>query len=88
MGLSKPVACFTVNAEVDPGTLPRILEPFAKRGLTPKKVHVSEDQPNGNYLLIDVQMADMDLETATLIGRSLDQIYGVQSVLVSTKIAG
>lgn len=91
-GLSHPksnsVACFAVTAERDPGTLPRILEPFAKRGLTPRQVHVSEDLSEGGHLMIDVQMAGMDLETAAKIGSGLDQLFGVRSVLVSNKITG
>ncbi|WP_245957127.1 hypothetical protein [Aestuariispira insulae] len=87
-GLPAPVACFSVHAKSDPGSLPRVLEPFAKRGLVPAQVHVTRDRDDNGLLQIDLQMADMDLDTATTIGRSLNQIFGIQSVLVSEKVTG
>ena len=87
-----PVACFSVHAESDPGSLPKVLEPFAKRGLVPRQVHVTRETglsgSEAGGLQIDLQMTGMDLETATTIGRSLNAIFGIHSVLVSEKVSG
>lgn len=80
-------ACFTVTATAHPGMLPRVLEPFAKRGLIPSKLHAVEQDDSQSALLIDLQVAHMELETAQKIGNSLSQVFGVNSVLVSAKVA-
>lgn len=80
--------CFAVRAMVAPGILPRILELFAKRNLVPTKWHsvvVGSDQ---DELQIDLQMEGIDSDLAGYIARCLRQIYGVDSVLTSAKIAG
>lgn len=80
-------ACFTVTAMAHPGMLPRVLEPFAKRGLVPTKLHAVEQSDHDAALLIDLQVVDMELETAQKIGSTLNQVFGVNSVLVSAKVA-
>ncbi|WP_259781472.1 hypothetical protein [Aestuariispira ectoiniformans] len=80
-------ACFTVTAAAHPGMLPRVLEPFAKRGLVPSKLHAVEQDDGQSALLIDLQVAQMELETAQKIGNTLNQVFGVNSVLVSAKVA-
>ena len=83
-------ACFSVTADTDPGTFPRVIELFAKRGLTPLKCHSSQTHMNANMEIdtqqvIDIQMTGMDQALANKIGASLRQTYGVFSVLLSTK---
>lgn len=84
----RPVACFSVTAQRDPSVLPRVLEPFAKRGLVPSRVHASEEDAPGRPILIDVQVDGMPQAAAEKVGQTLTQTVGVQSVLVSAKIAG
>ena len=51
---------FTVLAEADPGLLPRLLQPFAKRDLTPDSF---EARMTGGAMRIDIAMASMPAET-------------------------
>lgn len=75
-------ACFSVTASAGPGVLPRILEPFAKRGLVPGRF---ESHRRDEVLTVDIRMDPMDLELARYIGRCLDRIFEVERVLVSEK---
>ncbi len=80
--------CFAIRAAAAPGTLPRVLELFAKRNLVPTKWHSAVIGPGRDELQIDLQMEGIDGELAGYIARCLRQIYGVDSVLTSTKTAG
>ena len=80
--------CFAVRAMVGPGILPRILELFAKRNLVPTKWHSVVVGTDQDELQIDLQMEGIDSELAAYIARCLRQIYGVDSVLTTTKTAG
>lgn len=76
-------ACFSIVAETDPGVMPRVLELFAKRGLTPTVWH-SKASPAGE-LTIDIQMADMKADVSRHIAQCLRQICGVSTVLTAEK---
>jgi hypothetical protein len=80
--------CFAVRAAAQPGILPRLMELFAKRNLVPTKWHSAVFGPNGEDLQVDIQMEGIEAELAGYIARCLRQIYGVDSVLTSTKTAG
>jgi len=82
---AEPTACFSVNAEADPGVMPRVLEVFAKRGLVPSfwTSRVSGERD----LTIDIQMRGMAGELADYVARTLRQIAGVEVVLTSEKRA-
>jgi acetolactate synthase small subunit len=82
---AEPTACFSVNAEADPGVMPRVLEVFAKRGLVPSfwTSRVSGERD----LTIDIQMRGMEVELADYVARTLRQIAGVEVVLTSEKRA-
>lgn len=73
-------AHFSVTARAEPGVLPRVLEYFAKRGLTPDALNANR---NDDLLTINVQMIDMELELAEYIGRCLERIFEVDGVMVS-----
>jgi hypothetical protein len=80
--------CFAIRAAAQPGILPRLMELFAKRNLVPTKWHSAVIGPNGEDLQVDIQMEGIEAELAAYIARCLRQIYGVDSVLTSTKTAG
>jgi hypothetical protein len=80
--------CFAVRAAAAPGMMSRVLELFAKRNLVPTKWHSAVIGPSGEDLQVDIQMEGIDVELAGYIARCLRQIYGVDSVLTSTKTAG
>ena len=73
-------AQFFVSADIDPGTLPRVLELFAKRGLTPDSIHADCRE---NALAIDISIYK-DADLAAYIGCCLREIYVVREVDVET----
>lgn len=77
-------ACFAVSALADPGMLHRLLEPFAKRGLVPSAVYARQ---HGEDLSVDIQIDGLTQTDATMIGRGMRQIFGVDVVLVSQRVS-
>jgi hypothetical protein len=85
--------CFAIRADATPGMMSRVLELFAKRNLVPTRWHSDVivaplRDGGGTSLQIDVQMEGIEADLAAYIARCLRQIYGVESVLTSTKAAG
>ena len=85
--------CFAIRADASPGMMPRVLELFAKRNLVPTRWHSDVivaplRDGGGSSLPIDLQMEGIEADLAAYIARCLRQIYGVESVLTSTKAAG
>lgn len=87
--LVETVYCFSILAEAEPGVMPRVLELFAKRGLTPTRWHSDVTGPKkpgeGRELAIDVQVNGLDVATGDYIARCLRQVYQVETVLTSQK---
>ncbi len=83
------VACFSIQAEAEPGVMPRVLELFAKRGLVPRRwvsdVTGPESGSRGRELAIDVQVAGLAPETQAYIACCLRQVWGVSTVLTSER---
>ncbi len=87
------VACFSIQAEADPGVMPRVLELFAKRGLVPRRWVSDVAGPGGGHgtslgdreLTIDVQIAGLTPEAQGYIARCLRQVWGVGAVLTSER---
>lgn len=82
--LSQTTACFSVSALADPGLLPRLLEPFAKRGLTPSALYARQ---HGEDVSVDIQVDGLGHTDAAMIGRGMRQIFGVDVVLVSQRVS-
>ena len=78
-----PTQCFSVQALADPATLPRVLAPFAKRGLTPDRVHARRGQPEGGVLHIDLQLDGADAALAQAIAQELRRQFCVSAVLLA-----
>lgn len=70
-------ARFTVTADAFPGLLPRVLEPFAKRDLTPDLVRATRD---GDAMRVEVALNAMPLCMVHLVAGNLGQIVGVRRV--------
>ncbi len=85
LGAKSRVACFSIQAEAEPGVMPRVLELFAKRGLVPRRWVSDVTGPGGRELAIDVQIAGLAPETQAYIARCLRQIWGVGAVLTSER---
>jgi acetolactate synthase small subunit len=79
------VHCFALMAQALPGVMPRVMEPFAKRGLVPARLHATVCGRTSSELSIDLQIADIDADQADLIAAQLRQIVGVSTVLTSEK---
>ncbi len=90
------VACFSIQAEAEPGVMPRVMELFAKRGLVPRRWVSDVTGPGGGQgtslgggeLTIDVQVAGLAPETQAYIARCLRQVWGVGTVLTSERSEG
>ena len=77
--------CFSVLAQADPATLPRVLAPFAKRGLIPERVQASRGNAPKDDLLIDLQLADTDPALAHAVAQELRRQICVETVLLVEK---
>jgi acetolactate synthase small subunit len=70
-------ARFTVLAEASPGLLSRVLEPFAKRDLTPDSLRATRE---GEAMRAELSLAAMPLGMVHLVAGNLGQIVGVRRV--------
>lgn len=82
---AETVYCFSILAEAEPGVMPRVLELFAKRGLTPARWHSDVTGKDDRDLAIDVQVNGLDVATGDYIARCLRQVFQVETVLTSQK---
>ena len=71
---------FSLIADADPGTLPRILEFVAKRGLVPLALH---SRLTDDTLAISMEVGDLPQAETDHIGRCLGQIPMVARVTVA-----
>ena len=76
---------FTVVANADPGLLPRLLQPFAKRDLTPDRFDAVRA---GEQLRVEIVMHALAADIVHLVEGNLRQIVGVHSVSRRQEITG
>jgi hypothetical protein len=74
-------AFFFVTAPADPGLLARLIEPVAKLGEVPCRVHASRESGDGSELTVDMLLAGVAPRTADLVERALRAVVGVRQVL-------
>jgi hypothetical protein len=74
-------AFFFVTAPADPGLLPRLIEPVAKLGAIPSRVHASREAGDGSELTVDLRLAGVAPRTAELVEHALRAIVGVRQVM-------
>jgi prephenate dehydratase len=81
---SDPFRCvaFTVHADADPGTLPRVLELFAKRGLVPTAL---SSRLSGDRLAMEVEAVGLARAESDHIGNCLRQIPMVTQVFTAER---
>lgn len=84
MGQSAAVR-FTLTAESEPGLLPRLIQPFARRDLTPDSFDCTR---SGNALRVEITMAAMPAEMVHLVEGNLRQTFGVLAVSMRREITG
>ena len=80
-----PVFCYSIQAEAEPGVLPRVLALFAKRNLVPRRLVGDLGGSQGRDLWIDLQVAGLSPDRFAHIARCLRQIPGVTVVLTWRK---
>ena len=69
---------FLLDADASPGLLPRVLQPFAKRDLTPDRMW---SHRAGDVVHMEVAMEAMPVADIHLIEGNLRQIVGVRQVV-------
>jgi hypothetical protein len=74
-------AFFFVTAPADPGLLPRLIEPVAKLGAVPTRVHASRESGDGSELSVDLRLTGVAPRTAELIEYALRAVVGVRQVM-------
>src|SRR5689334_17203876 len=74
-------AFFFVTAPADPGLLPRLIEPVAKLGAVPSRVHATREAGDGSELTVDLRLAGVAPRTAQLVEHALRAIVGVRQVM-------
>jgi acetolactate synthase regulatory subunit len=78
-----PTFCLTVRTDADPGSLPRVLEVFAKRGMVPSKLF--SVTTGADELTVDLQVTGIDAELGAIIANQLRSQVGIETVLTSVK---
>jgi len=78
-----PTFCLTVRTVADPGSLPRLIEVFAKRGMVPSKLF--SVATGADELTVDLQVTGLDDELGAVIASQLRSQVGIETVLTSVK---
>ena len=84
VGLNAAVR-FTVLADADAGLLPRLLQPCARRDLTPDAM---ESVRTGDLLRVTLSFDAMPAEAVGLVEGNLRQVVGVRDVSRRQEITG
>lgn len=77
---------FDLVAEQQPGLLPRLLAPFARRDLAPDSLHA--DTAGAGLMRVRVALEAVPAEQVAGIEGNLRQTFGVRSVLVEREVTG
>ncbi|WP_245593561.1 hypothetical protein [Azospirillum halopraeferens] len=75
---------FTLRADADPGTLPRVLELFAKRGLVPAALR-SDRLADGETLAVEVEVTGMARAESDHVANCLRRLPVVMQVLTGER---
>ncbi|MGE0765676.1 MAG: hypothetical protein AB7L90_04370 [Hyphomicrobiaceae bacterium] len=74
-------ARFLVQGPTDPSLLPRLIEPFAKLGTVPSRVHASRESGDGTLMTVDLRLGDVAPRVAELVELSLRRVIGVSQLI-------
>jgi hypothetical protein len=80
-------ALFYVAGPADPGLLSRLIEPFAKLGFVPARVHASSEAGDGSELAVELRVAGLPRRAARQIEYALRAIAGVSQVIAVVEAA-
>ena len=76
---------FMLVADADPGLLPRLLQPFARRDLIPDLL---ECVRQGEDMRVEIGLHAMPAEMVHLVEGNLRQVVGVRSLTRRQEITG
>ncbi len=74
-------ALFYVTGAADPGLLPRLIEPVAKLGYVPARVHASRESGDGSEVAVDLRLKGVSARAAQLVEHALRATVGVRQVI-------
>ena len=74
-------ARYLVQGASEPGLLPRLVEPFAKLGTVPSRVHASREAGDGSDMTVDLRLTGVEPRTAELIEIALRRVVGVRQLI-------
>jgi len=74
-------ARYLVQGLSDPGLLPRLIEPFAKLGTVPSRVHASCESGDGSLMTVDLRLGGVSPRVAELIEFELRRIVSVSQLI-------
>jgi hypothetical protein len=74
-------ARFLVQGPADPGLLPRLVEPFAKLGAVPSRVHASCESGDGSQMTVDLRLGGVAPRVAELVEFALRRVVGVSQLI-------
>ncbi len=74
-------ALFYVVGDADPAFLPRIIEPVAKLGHVPSRVHASAEAGDGSMMTVDLRVPDVAQILAERMENALRRVVGVHQVI-------
>ncbi len=74
-------ALFHVTAPADPGLLPRLIEPVAKLGYVPARLHASRESGDGSEITVDMRLTGVSPRIAELVTIALRAMVGVRHVI-------
>ncbi len=76
---------FSITADCEPGLLPRLIEPFARRDLVPDSFAAER---RGEVVRVEIAMQRMPAEMVHLVEGNLRQVVGVHSVATRQEVTG
>ncbi|MGI9479176.1 MAG: hypothetical protein ACR2PI_20910 [Hyphomicrobiaceae bacterium] len=74
-------ALFYVVGDADPAFLPRLIEPVAKLGHVPSRVHASTEAGDGSVMTVDLRVPDVAQVLAERMENALRRVVGVHQVI-------
>jgi len=74
-------ALFYVTGAADPGLLPRLIDPVAKLGYVPARVHASREAGDGTEISVDLRLRGVTKRGAELVENALRRVVGVRQVI-------
>ena len=81
-------AFYFVTGDTHPGLMARLVQPFAKLGLSLERVHASTENGSGDTLEADLRARGLTPQQAHVIEKSLRATVGVQSVIALVEHSG